>query len=204
MYYSSNSAIKRNIQEAGITLESDDADIKSLPIEEITIHTPTKVARHPVESGSVIMDNKVKQPTEINAECLLYVAEYHSQIERLGAALDDKSDFTYSIKTKTDTFDNLILEDMTEKQVKGKYDVVHISLKFVEMMAIDVNVRQSAGSARKRPNAKPPKTSNRQNSEKKWSGQARKVTGAGLALTGLLMLNPVLLTAGVYMAAKGK
>lgn len=174
MYYPSNDAIRQNMQKAAITLTSDDAGIESLPVMKISIHSPTKVARHPVESGSVIMDNKVIQPTEIVAECFLYIADYSDQIERLLAALDDKSDFTYEIRTKTDTHENLILEDMKEEHVKDKFDVVHITLNFVEMMPINVNVRQASGTQRKNANGKPPKTSSKQDNEKKWSGQAKK------------------------------
>ena len=146
MYPISSQATQSNLYNAYVNIGGGfGQDNGSLAITHLVIHTPTKVAKHPVESGSVKMDNKVLEPIEIEATCILYISEYDTWMQRLYKALDDKSDTTYTVQTKTDVYENLVLRDIVETQSKDKYDVVELKLKFIEMMKANVSKEEARG-----------------------------------------------------------
>lgn len=140
---SRNSSIARASIRLG---NGNDTNSDSLPVMHIKIHSPTKVATHPVETGSVIMDNKVIEPIEIEATCMLYISAYNNWMDNLCNALYNKSDQTYVIQTKTDLFEDLILEDMIEEQSKDKFDIVTLILRFRQMLKADVSKEAAKGN----------------------------------------------------------
>lgn len=129
----------------------------------VTLHHPTKVVRHPVETGQVIMDNKVIVPSEITVSCFVIVKNYPEVKDMLMEYLDDTTgNMLCDIETKTDAYNNMMLYDLVEKQTKDKYDVVEIDLKFIQRMDARIsalkNVSQASTNAMREQN-KPSKDS---------------------------------------------
>lgn len=104
----------------------------------ITIHNRVTISKHPVETGEVVMDNKVYQPVEVEVNCLVDCEFFDSVMRTLEKLLNDKSGNTFMIRTKTDDIEGLLLYDIIETQTTDKYDVVEITLKFIEQMEAEV------------------------------------------------------------------
>lgn len=104
----------------------------------VTIHNHVTISRHPVETGEVVMDNKVHQPVEVEVNCLVDCEFFDSVMRTLEKLLQDKSGNTFMIRTKTDDIEGLLLYDIIETQTTDKYDVVEITLKFIEQMEAEV------------------------------------------------------------------
>lgn len=103
----------------------------------ITIHDSVKVARHPVETGEVVLDNKVIQPSEVSVTCLVECAYWDKVSRMLDKMLLEKSNNPFTIRTKTDDLQGYILYDIVEKQTSDKWDMVEIDLKFIEQLVIE-------------------------------------------------------------------
>lgn len=104
----------------------------------VTIHNHVTISRHPIETGEVVMDNKVYQPVEVEVNCLVDCEFFDSVMRTLEKLLQDKSGMTFMIRTKTDDIEGLLLYDIVETQTTEKYDVVDITLKFIEQMEAEV------------------------------------------------------------------
>lgn len=104
----------------------------------VTIHNHVTISRHPVETGEVVMDNKVYQPVEVEVNCLVDCEYFDGVMRTLEKLLKDKSGNTFMIRTKTDDIEGLLLYDIVETQTTDKYDVVEITLKFIEQMEAEV------------------------------------------------------------------
>lgn len=104
----------------------------------ITIHNSVTISKHPVETGEVVMDNKVHKPVEVVVNCLVDCGFFDSVMRTLEKLLNDKSGNTFMIRTKTRDIEGLLLYDIIETQNSDKYDVVEITLKFIEQMEAEV------------------------------------------------------------------
>lgn len=136
----------------------------------VTLHHPTKVVRHPVETGQVIMDNKVIMPSEITVSCFIEVSHYPEVKDTLMDYLDDTTgERLCDIETKTDAYNNMLLYDIVEKQTKDKYDVVEIDLKFIQRMDANISVLKKSSKNARNPQNKPKTDSGIVKTEKKMT-----------------------------------
>lgn len=116
----------------------------------VTVHFPTNVVRHPVETGQVVMDNKVIMPHEITVSIYLVLDDsYTSVYDNLLTYLDDTTgEKMCDIETKTNAWTNMILYDIVEKQTKDKYDVVEFDLKYIFRMDAKISeIGKTQGSS---------------------------------------------------------
>lgn len=113
----------------------DGGAFQNLNIMDIDIHEHCNVAKHPVETGESILDNKTIMPREVTVKCLIDSNNYDDIASRLYAMLYDKTSHTYSINTKKDQIENLILYDIKENEDNKKFDVFSIDLIFIEQLA---------------------------------------------------------------------
>jgi hypothetical protein len=103
----------------------------------ITIHDHVLVARHPVETGEVILDNKVRQPSEVTVTCIVECKHFDKVSRVLDKMLNEKNNYPFTIRTKTDDLQGYILYDIVEKQTSEKWDAVELELKFIEQLTIE-------------------------------------------------------------------
>jgi hypothetical protein len=152
----------------------------------VTLHHPTKVVRHPVETGQVIMDNKVIMPSEITVTCFVEIPHYPEVKDMLMKYLDDTTGgMLCDIETKTDAYEKMLLYDLVEKQTKDKYDVVEIDLKYIQRMDARIDTVKKSSNAI-RPQNKPKTDSGVVRSSSETSPTAQLLIGGFSALGRLL------------------
>lgn len=135
-----NTAIIISTSDSGgsfATSASKNKSIAGIHPMNITIHDSVKVARHPIETGEVILDNKVVQPSEVSVTCLVECEHWDKVSRMLDKMLLEKSNNPFTIRTKTDDLQGYILYDIVEKQTSDKWDMVEIDLKFIEQLVIE-------------------------------------------------------------------
>lgn len=118
------------ISYEGISVESI-----YLSATDIEVQDSVKITKYPVEKGYTIMDNRVAQPTVIEIRALAEDKNV-SAISTLRHLLK-KSVNTFDVTCKSATYTNMVLESIKESDKTDMYDVVEVTLKFVEALIYD-------------------------------------------------------------------
>lgn len=107
------------------------ADARPLRAE---VRETSMVMKHPVETGTIIADNHIINPVEINL-LLIIKSEFYSsvygQIKQAFVAGD-----LLSIQTRTGVYNNMIIANMPHLENPDAYDAVTMSLNLVEVLYV--------------------------------------------------------------------
>lgn len=104
-----------------------------LSATDIEVHDSVKITKYPVEKGYTVMDNRVEQPTVIEIKALAEDKNV-SAISTLRFLLKKSKD-TFDVTCKSATYTNMVLESIKESDKTDMYDVVEVTLKFVEALS---------------------------------------------------------------------
>lgn len=115
---------------------------QSFNVLNVKTNMPTRLAKHPVETGEVIMDNKVVDPIEIEVSILLVVSDdnFPSQRAFLNAARNSRSADTYTVCTKYDSYFDMIIESIDDDESNDKFDATVMNVKFVQLLPVTAMV----------------------------------------------------------------
>lgn len=113
----------------------------------------SKIIGAPVETGVTVFDNKVIMPREVSLRGIITLGHngFESDasgwtpercLEDLKKAFADRSYSTYSVVTKTETINNLIVESLQYSHTSEKFDAVDVSISLKELLVAKQSYRQ--------------------------------------------------------------
>jgi hypothetical protein len=113
----------------------------------------SKIIGAPVETGVTVFDNKVIMPREVSLRGIITLGHNGFEndvsgwtpercLEDLKKAFADRSYSTYSVVTKTETINNLIVESLQYSHTSEKFDAVDVSISLKELLVAKQSYRQ--------------------------------------------------------------
>lgn len=99
-----------------------------------TVRDDSKLMEHPVEDGTIITDNKIDMPKEIDLSLILNGRDFQSvyqqisQLKTQGALL--------IVQTKTGLYRNMAIERMPHDEDPSTFDVVTMALSLKEVQFV--------------------------------------------------------------------
>lgn len=102
-----------------------------------TVKETAKVMSYPVETGSVLSDNRVSNPTEIEMDFFIPNTSYSTVYPQMRNAWMDAT--TLSIQTRTGTYKNMIIMDMPHDESPDVFSGIMMHIKFMEVITISAN-----------------------------------------------------------------
>ncbi len=102
------------------------------------------VMSHPVETGTILSDNHIINPIEINMPVFVPSQSYNLIYNQIKQAFVAATSFT--VQTRLGVYPNMIIADMPRREDPDMYDAVIIALHFKEVLYV-VPVSVSAASA---------------------------------------------------------
>ncbi len=107
--------------------------------------TPTNTyAQHPLEDGTVISDNKIRNQTRINMSVILDSNDYPETYKSIKEASNNSTRFI--IQTRVDNYDNMYIEAYPNEESADIYDTIGISIDFIEQFFGTVETAELASS----------------------------------------------------------
>jgi hypothetical protein len=91
------------------------------------------LAEHPVESGGVIVDNRVIEPTEI--ELYLYVTRYEETYPEIREAFLGQKLLT--VQTRTGIYENMAITEMPHEEAPDMEGAIVLSLSLREIRLVE-------------------------------------------------------------------
>lgn len=109
----------------------------------------SRVIKAPIEGGAQSFDNKVRDPIEVKIVGKINLLEERAQRD-IATIVDmyRNRDFKfYSVTTKDNAFDRMILRSAVDKTDDKEFDLVTYELEFVEAMIVQGSSRSSYDQA---------------------------------------------------------
>lgn len=98
----------------------------------------SKVMEHPVETGIVITDHIVEQPTEIELSVFLIskgnIQDYRSVYQQIKQL--KKSGTLLTVQTRTDSYPNMIITDMPHDESPDMFDAIMVAIKLRSVILV--------------------------------------------------------------------
>lgn len=120
--------------DAGAQLFEDARAVRAL------INIRAKIMEHPLESGAVIADHIVFQPTEIELAVIPRSGTYRDTFQQIATAYKAKK--TVTVQTKTDTYSDMAIEAMPYDQTSEMFDTVAVGLKLRQAIFVEAQFAQ--------------------------------------------------------------
>lgn len=121
-------------REVAVCRDNEGYDpIEGLRVMSISTNTTARMISHPVESGGVTFDNKVREPIEIEVKCAVEWAN-RAVLDEVDAMWMNKTYQFYSVVARDATYVDLALCRCPNTQTPQKFDVFDLTLSFKEVM----------------------------------------------------------------------
>lgn len=98
------------------------------------VRESSMIMKHPVETGTVIADNHIINPVEINILLIIKSEFYNSVYGQIKQAF--VSSELLSVQTRTGLYSNMIIADMPHIENPDAYDAVTMHLRLVEILYV--------------------------------------------------------------------
>lgn len=92
------------------------------------------VMKYPVETGAIISDHRISNPTEIEFVCIIPEAAYSSAYPAIRNAWQNAT--LLSVQTRTGTYKNMIIGDMPHEEEPDMFNAITQFIKFVEVIYV--------------------------------------------------------------------
>lgn len=111
-------------------------------ITNVTVTRSANAIKSPVETGHVVFDNKVIMPLEVTMKAIVKAKNWQSVWGTLLRIYNDRTYTFYSVYTRGEIIDNLMLVSMDRDETTDKFDAVDITLKFVQIIYATEQAKQ--------------------------------------------------------------
>jgi hypothetical protein len=128
-----------------------------------TVKETAKVMEHPVESGIIITDHRIILPVEIELSLILTSETYQDIYKTIRQYYTNGT--LLVVQTRSDIYDNQIIESMPHEEDPTQYDVLTLalSLKQVQFVTVQYGVT--------------PKNNSNNNTQKRGTQQGTPASG---------------------------
>jgi hypothetical protein len=98
------------------------------------IRETSQVMKHPVEMGTVIADNHIINPIEINIPFFISSSNYNAMYGQIKRAYYAAT--VFSIQARTGFYPNMIIADMPHEETTEMADAIILNVHFVEVLFV--------------------------------------------------------------------
>ena len=95
-----------------------------------TVSESAKLMTHPLEDGSNVVDHRIILPIGVQLSMILDSNNYRDTYQAIRQSFRDSINFT--VQTKTDTYQNMYLQDIPHEESPELFDTITIILNFIE------------------------------------------------------------------------
>ncbi len=92
----------------------------------------SQIMNHPVESGTILSDNHIINPTEINLSLIIKSEFYNSMYSQIRQAFIAAT--RLSVSTRTGVYNNLIIADMPHQEEPEAFNAIIMALHLKEVL----------------------------------------------------------------------
>lgn len=103
------------------------------PVRAEVLETST-VMKYPVETGAIISDHRVSNPTEIKFVCVIPSTAYSSAYQELRNAWLNAT--LLSVQTRTGTYRNMIVANMPHEETPDMFNAITQFIHFEEVIFV--------------------------------------------------------------------
>lgn len=97
-----------------------------------TVRETARVMDYPIETGAILSDHRISNPTEIEMICLIPSKAYSSAYPVIRNAWVNAT--LLSVQTRLGTYRNMIISDLPHEEEPDIFNAVTISIKFREVI----------------------------------------------------------------------
>lgn len=115
-------------------LARDDTNGEIFNITNVTVKRNANAIKSPIETGLQIFDNKVLMPIEVTMSAIVNARNWTRVWEILLRIYNERSYNFFTVYTRGEIIDNLMLTDMTREETTDKFDAVDITLHFTQII----------------------------------------------------------------------
>lgn len=98
------------------------------------VRETSMVMSHPVETGTILSDNHIINPIEIQMLMFVSSDNYNLIYGQLKQAFVAANSFT--VQTRTGVYPNMIISDMPHREDSEMYDAIFIAIRFKEVLYV--------------------------------------------------------------------
>lgn len=109
----------------------------SIPMKA-SVNPQVKSFEHPLETSVVVTDHRVLLPIEIRIQMIIPDGQYVEVYKDIRQAFENADIF--SIQTKVDIFDNMLLVGIPHEEDPDKFDAITIELSFKETQFANLTI----------------------------------------------------------------
>lgn len=110
-----------------------DIDTLHLVVQSCDVTCRAQLIKHPVESGSEVFDNKVREPRVITIRAFVS-AKDEGTIKALDKIWNDRRFHFYEITTRAGVFKDFCCEECSHTEGNDKLDALDYTIRFCEIL----------------------------------------------------------------------
>ena len=95
-----------------------------------TVEESSELMRHPLEEGATIVDHRIILPISISMSVILTSEDYRETYQEIRRLFRQSTRMT--VQTKTDTYENLYLQNIPHEEDPALFDTITMILQFIE------------------------------------------------------------------------
>ena len=118
-------------------------EIFQLVVQSCDVSCRAQLIKHPLESGSPVIDNKVLEPRIITIRAFVGARDEET-IRKLDKMWRNRRFSFYSITTRSDTYDNFCCEECSHTEGADKLDALEYTIRFSEILKATGRPKQPA------------------------------------------------------------
>lgn len=111
--------------------------IDGIQVKQVNVRPNARIIKHPIETGGVVMDNKVLDPKTINIRvAVVWKADksHEKALSELDKLWEDRTYNFCSIRTRKQVYKNLKMVSEPHTETPDRFNVFEFDLQFEEMM----------------------------------------------------------------------
>ncbi len=93
--------------------------------------------KYPIETGAILTDNIISEPTEIRMDLFIPAAAYATVYPQIRSAR--LNGIFFVIQTRTGTYKNMYIEEMPHDETADMFSAVVMHIKFLEAIQVGAN-----------------------------------------------------------------
>jgi Dit-like tail protein len=112
---------------------------------KVTVHQLSKPMEHPVELGTIITDNRIIMPTEIEVSMILPGGAYRSVYQQINQIFTSAQ--LLNVQTRTSTYPNMFIVELPHDEDAEMFDTVAIGLKMKQVLIVTTQTQALPATA---------------------------------------------------------
>lgn len=103
-------------------------------ITDVSVTRNANAIKSPIETGTQIFDNKVIMPLEVTMRAIVKAKNWQDVWEILLRIYNDRTYTFYSVYTRGEIIDKLMLVGIDREETTDKFDAVDLTLRFTQVI----------------------------------------------------------------------